>query len=69
MSENLVSKAFFEFLNTAGTHWATNACPDCGSKLEYRKCTFFFGEQTWEIPLPLCVKCHPISHVVPPYEA
>ena len=42
MSENLVSKAFIEFLNTAGTHWATNACPDCGSKLEYRKVHILF---------------------------
>lgn len=69
MSENPVTKAFIEFLNTGSTHWAANACPDCGSKLEYRNCTFFFEGQTWEIPLPLCVKCHPISHVVPPYEA
>jgi hypothetical protein len=69
MREKLVSKAFIEFLNTASTLWAANSCPDCGSRLEYRNCTFFFEGQTWEIPLPLCVKCHPISPVVPPYEA
>jgi len=69
MSDNLVSKAFIQFLNTACTHWAMNACADCGSRLEYRNCTFFFEGQTWEIPLPFCVKCIPISHDVPPYEA
>jgi hypothetical protein len=25
--------------------------------LEYGDCTFFYGGQTWEIPLPICVKC------------
>jgi hypothetical protein len=69
MREKLVSKAFIEFLDTASTPWAANSCPDCGSRLEYRNCTFFFEGQTWEIPLPLCAKCHPISPVVPPYEA
>jgi hypothetical protein len=42
MSDNLVSKALIEFLNTASTHWAANACPDCASSVEYRNCTFFF---------------------------
>jgi hypothetical protein len=71
MSENPVSKAFIEFLNTASTHWASNTCPDCGSRLvEYRECTFFFEGQTWQIPLPLCVKCHPIAQVsAPSYDA
>jgi hypothetical protein len=69
MSENLISKALIEFLNTTSTHWAANACPDCGSTLEYRNCTFFFEGQTWEIPLPFCVTCHPIPHVSLPYEA
>jgi hypothetical protein len=69
MTENPISKAFIQFLNTASNHWAANACPGCGLSLEYRNCTFFFEGQTWEIPLPLCVKCHPISHFVQPYEA
>ncbi len=41
-----VSQAFIEFLNTASAHWAAKACPDCGSRLEYRNCTFFFQGQT-----------------------
>jgi hypothetical protein len=69
MSDDLVSKVFVEFLNKANAHWAASACPDCGSRVEYRNCTFFFEGQTWEIPLPFCANCHSVSHLVSPYEA
>ena len=69
MSDSLPSQAFIEFVNSASTHWATNSCPACGTELKYRDCTFFYEGQTWEIPLPICVKCHPITHVVPPHQA
>jgi hypothetical protein len=63
--DNLISQAFIEFLNTAGTHWATKFCPDCGAELKHHDCTFFFEGQTWNISLPICIKCHPIRQVVP----
>ena len=58
-------QAFIGFVNSASTHWATNSCPDCETELKHRDCTFFYEGQTREIPLPICVKCHPITHVVP----
>jgi hypothetical protein len=61
---NLISQAFIEFLNAAGTHWATKFCPDCGTELKRQNCTFFYGGQAWTIPLPLCIKCRPITQVV-----
>jgi hypothetical protein len=69
MSDSPPSKAFIEFVNSASTHWATNSCPACGTELKYRDCAFFYEGQTWEIPLPICGKCHPIAHVNPPHDA
>jgi hypothetical protein len=69
MSDSLPSQAFIEFVNCGSTHWAATSCPACGTGLKYRDCTFFYEGQTWEIPLPICVKCHPTTHVVPPYQA
>jgi hypothetical protein len=57
--ESILPHAIIEFLNDASTHTATNQCPDCGSDLEYRDCTFFYEGQTWEVPLPICISCHP----------
>jgi hypothetical protein len=69
MSDSLPSQAFIEFVNSASTHWATDSCPACGTELNYRDCTFFYEGQTWEISLPICVECHPITYVVPPHQA
>jgi hypothetical protein len=55
--DNSLPRAIIKFLNSANVHSTTNRCPECGSLLEYRDCTFFYGAQTWEIPLPICVKC------------
>ena len=66
---NLISQGFIKFLNTASTHCATKSCPDFGKELKYRDCIFFYEGQTWEIPLPVCTKCHPIKHVAPPHAA
>jgi uncharacterized protein with PIN domain len=58
--ETIFPQAIIEFLNNASTHPVTNRCPDCGSDLEYRECTFFYEGQTWEVPLPICIICcHP----------
>jgi len=69
VSDTLPSQAFIEFVNSASTPWAAISCPACGTALKCRDCSFFYEGQTWEIPLPICVKCHPITHVVPPYQA
>ncbi|MFZ1050312.1 MAG: hypothetical protein WBP65_03750 [Candidatus Sulfotelmatobacter sp.] len=69
MSENLVSKAFIEFLNTVSVPSTTKCCPGCGTELGNLNRPFFFEGQTWQIPLQICVKCHPIEQVAPPYDA
>jgi hypothetical protein len=70
MSENLVFKALIEFLNTISAPSTSKSCSDCGSSfVEYGECTFFFEGLTWRILLPICLKCHPIEQVEPPYDA
>jgi hypothetical protein len=61
--ESSLPQAIIEFLNDASTHAAASSCPDCGSKLEYRDCTFFYEGQTWEVPLPICIICHPLQRL------
>ena len=66
MAEHLCN-AIVEFLNSAiaeaGTASAMVFCHKCGSAVDYRMSTFFYEGQTWEVPLPICVKCHPILRV------
>ena len=52
-----LSVAIIDFLHSASTRSCMICCPECGSLLEYGDCTFFYEGQTWEIPLPICVKC------------
>ena len=63
-----LSRAIVAFLSSANNRPLINFCPDCGSQLEHRECSFFYSGQTWEIQLPVCLNCHPISHV-PPHAA
>lgn len=56
-----LSQAIIAFLNSANTRPGPNFCPDCGSQLDQRQCSFFYRGQTWEIQLPVCLTCHPIS--------
>jgi hypothetical protein len=58
-----LSVAIIDFLHSASTRSSMTCCPECGSQLEYGDCTFFYEGQTWEIPLPICVKCLPSAEV------
>jgi hypothetical protein len=58
-----LSVAIIDFLDSASTRPSMTCCPECGSQLEYGDCTFFYEGQTWEIPLPICVKCLPGAEV------
>ena len=69
MREKLVSKAFIEFLNTVSVSSTTKSCTVCGIELGNLNRTFFFEGQTWQMPLPICVKCYPIEEVAPPFDA
>ncbi|MGA8440348.1 MAG: hypothetical protein WB762_29805 [Candidatus Sulfotelmatobacter sp.] len=68
MIENLVSKAFDEFIITVSVLSTSKSCPDCGTELGYLGLTFFFEEQTQQIPIPICLKCHPTERVEPRYD-
>jgi hypothetical protein len=61
--ESALTQAIIEFLNYASTHATASSCPDCGSDLEYRDCTFFYEGQTWEVSLPICIICHPLRQL------
>lgn len=63
-----LSRAIVAFLDTANLRPLTDSCPDCGSQLTHRECSFFYRGQTWEIRIPVCLHCHPISGI-PPYAA
>jgi recombinational DNA repair protein (RecF pathway) len=60
-----LSRAILALLNSASSRPLANSCPDCGSPLEHRQCSFFYRGQTWEIQLPICFNCHPMSDVPP----
>lgn len=63
------AQAIIALLKSANTDSVMNSCPDCGSFLEYRGCTFSHEGQTWESILPVCIHCDSISHVLPPHDA
>jgi len=66
--EKSVSAEVIDFLISAKTPAADARCPECGSPIEHRTCTFFFGGQTWDVPLPFCPACHPVS-LIPVHHA
>jgi hypothetical protein len=68
-TDHALPRAIIEFLNSASAQPVKKNCPDCGTDLRNRDCTFFYEGQTWEIPLLICVKCHPTTHVVLPHDA
>jgi DNA-directed RNA polymerase subunit RPC12/RpoP len=53
-----IDQAIDEFLTSASIRATRKLCPKCGSRLLYRDVTFFHGEQSWNVPLPICVECH-----------
>jgi hypothetical protein len=40
----------------------------CGALMEWRTLTFFYGEKSWEVSLPFCPECNPVSNT-PPHHA
>ncbi len=69
MSENLVSKAFIEFLIAVSVPSESKFCPDCGTELHHLNSTFFFEEQSWQVPISICLQCQPTEQVAPRYNA
>jgi hypothetical protein len=52
-------RTIVDFLSSASARSAPKLCTVHESALEFRDCTFFYMGQTWEIRLPVCVKCRP----------
>ena len=61
--ESALPHAIIDLLINASAYAAASSCPDCGSDLEYRDCTFLYEGQTWEVPLPICIICHPLQRL------
>ena len=56
--------SIIEFLDTANERSRKKiTCGSCGTVLEYRDSTFFYDGKSWEVPLPVCTKCHPAANM------
>ena len=60
---NPLHRAIVDFLHSASTSSVPVFCCVCGSAVEFRNSTFFYGAQSWEISLPICRKCNPTSRL------
>jgi hypothetical protein len=40
----------------------------CGAVMRYQRTTFSYEGRNWEVELPLCFNCHPMSHGMRPAE-
>ena len=65
MAPDSAHESVLEFLNSPkSSRRAGDArCFACGSTLTPRSTTFFYGGQSWEVILRVCIKCHPAPHV------
>jgi hypothetical protein len=61
MTSGNLHRAIVDFLDSASTPSVLGYCHDCGSAVENRNSTFSYRAQTWEISLPICPKCNPVS--------
>ena len=55
-----LQETIVDFLNTTGTASLVadnSTCETCGAIVEYRPFTFCYRGQSWEVCLPICVKC------------
>jgi hypothetical protein len=64
MAPETLNQAIIEFLNSASAHNKLARC-NCGAAREYRKTTFFYDGKSWQVELPVCPKCTPVSNVSP----
>ena len=67
-NDNPLSRAIVTFLDSANTHAIINSCRVCGSRLEYRKLTFFYAGRSWEIQIATCPDCID-TDPLPPHDA
>ena len=53
--------------SSARTAFMLSEATPRGRRLRER--TFFFEEQTWQIPIPVYLKCHSLEEIEPRYDA
>lgn len=56
-----LSQSIIEFLRSATSTKNEIATCRCGAIMKYRKTTFFYASQSWEVELPVCDRCNPHS--------
>lgn len=67
--EPTFAKDIIDLLNTVSAVCeCCKRCSTCGTPMRHRASMFFFGGQTWNVPLAFCPKCNPASEV-PSYRA
>ena len=59
--EKPITRELIQFLDTEACRPVDRFCPICGSQVECRDVQFFYGNRTWKIHLPNCVKCNGID--------
>jgi hypothetical protein len=57
-------QSIVEFLNSASSAKSTVHRCDCGTVMTHRATTFFYEGQSWEVELPVCLKCNPAAGLV-----
>jgi hypothetical protein len=60
--ENL-NQAVIDFLDSVKSAKRLTPCEDCGGVREYRKTTFFYDGKSWQVELPVCPRCSPVSNI------
>ncbi len=52
-----VIRSLRDLLDNASELAVNERCPNCDALMKYSVGTFYYGGETWEIPLPLCPNC------------
>jgi hypothetical protein len=63
-----LSQSIINFLESASSAKKKIACCRCGAIMEHQKTTFFYECQSWNVELPVCIRCNP-SPTAPKHDA
>jgi hypothetical protein len=68
MGPATLHQSIVEFLNSASSAKKVDTHCICGAIMEHRKTNFFYEGQSWEVELPVCTRCNPVTRA-PMYDA
>ncbi len=63
MEPATLHQSIVEFLNSASSAKKVVAHCSCGAIMEHRKTNFFYEGQSWEVELPVCTQCKPVTRM------